>query len=249
MITGEEVERKRLSFEQAEGAEPLPSQLALKQLSKQLRASLWHVVYKSFEQSSVYPTTGGPCYFREPWSNILYAMHVFRDGGMADDFDNDFAGLVGKTRLIFEKGDYLAVFGWLQWVLQRRPPPMFSEQVDRVLTNARAAYRVVDRQIIMPITSETEQETVQRAFDDLRGAAFNGAKHHLTSAANELTAGRYADSIRESIHAVELVARVIEPSAELSKALSRLEFGGRISRSPKESVSVAVWVHERYAGN
>jgi hypothetical protein len=33
-------ERKRLTFEQAEGVEALPSQLQLKELSKQLRAML-----------------------------------------------------------------------------------------------------------------------------------------------------------------------------------------------------------------
>jgi hypothetical protein len=59
-------------------------------------------------------------------------------------------------------------------------------------------------------------------------AAVNGMAiglQHLrlpAQAAEELTAGHYADSVRESIHAVESVARVLEPSAVLSKALAEL---------------------------
>jgi hypothetical protein len=51
-----------------------------------------------------------------------------------------------------------------------------------------------------------------------------GARKHLRDAASHLTAGKYADSVRENIHAVEAVGRTLEPSANvLSKALVRLE--------------------------
>ena len=36
-------DRKKLTFEHAEGAEPLPSQMQLKEVSPQLRAVLWRV--------------------------------------------------------------------------------------------------------------------------------------------------------------------------------------------------------------
>src|ERR1700686_4042791 len=46
---------------------------------------------------------------------------------------------------------------------------------------------------------------------------------HLRSAATELSAGNFSDSIRESIHAVESVARTLEPSGDFSNALVKLE--------------------------
>ena len=53
---------------------------------------------------------------------------------------------------------------------------------------------------------------------------FNGARSHLRNAASHLTAGAYADSIRESIHAVEAVGKMLDPSAGvLSDALAKLE--------------------------
>jgi hypothetical protein len=42
-------ERKRLTFEQAEGAEPLPSQLKPKELSKELRALLFEAIWLSMK--------------------------------------------------------------------------------------------------------------------------------------------------------------------------------------------------------
>lgn len=230
MVADEEISRRKaLTFEQAEGAEPLPVQLKLKELSKELRARLWAVVYESFTKHSDYPSMGGHRYFTHPWSDILYAVHVYRDGKMADDFRNDFDKVVEGIRRIFEKGDYLAVFGWLQWVLQRTATPAgFADRIDRALYGAHAAYRLVDHSVIVPIGSDEERQTLTMAFSDLSATVFRGARSHLTNAAAELTAGRYADSIRESIHSVESIVRVIEPSAELSKALARLEAGGRL---------------------
>jgi hypothetical protein len=48
-----------------------------------------------------------------------------------------------------------------------------------------------------------------------------------------LANGRYADSVRESIHAVEATARVLEPSAALNSALGRLESSAKIHRTLK----------------
>jgi hypothetical protein len=67
-----------------------------------------------------------------------------------------------------------------------------------------------------------------RTFVDLAASEFNGARAHLRKAAEELAAGRYADSVRESIHAVESVARLLEPTGEFSKALSKLEKSAKI---------------------
>jgi hypothetical protein len=223
-MTDEFEDRKRLTFGQAEGAEPLPSQLRLKEISQQLRAELWGVVFDSLESFADYPSMGGRRYFREPWSQILRNMHTHRDHAMADDFVNEVRILVPKIRQIFEHGDYVAVFGWLQWVL-RRPqcPTSFSEYIGAALRNGHAAYRVLERKTIVPIGSDAEFETLKRAFADLARTEFHGARAHLRNAATELTSGQNADSIRESIHAVESVVKVLEPSGDFKKALAKLE--------------------------
>jgi hypothetical protein len=81
----------------------------------------------------------------------------------------------------------------------------------------------VDGNTIVPIASEAERLTLNRAFADLAASEFHGARAHLRDAAAALTAGDYTSSVRESIHAVESVARSLWPSDKLSTALASLE--------------------------
>jgi hypothetical protein len=156
-------------------------------------------------------------------------MHVARDHAMADEFKNDPRKLIPKVRQIFEKGDYVAIFGWLQFVLRLNTCPYgLADEIERALRIGRAAYRVLDKNTIVPIGSDAELETLKKAFADLAAAEFHGARAHLRKAAEELTAGRYPDSIRESIHAVESVARTLTQDGKLSNALAKLEQSAKI---------------------
>jgi hypothetical protein len=228
-------ERRKITFEQAEGATPLPSQLKLKEISQQLRARLWGVIYTHLTKATQRTEGFGDPYFGSPWDGILRYMHVARDYAMADEFKNDARKLTPKVKEIFEKGDHVAIFGWLQYVLRLKTcPHSLADDIERALRIGRAAYRVLDRDTIVPIGSDAELETLKKAFADLAATEFHGARAHLRKAAEELTAGRYADSIRESIHSVEATARVLEPKANaLNSALDRLESKAKIHNKLK----------------
>lgn len=226
-------QRKRTTFEQAEGAEPLPAQLQLKEVSQELRSVLWRVVYDSFEKHTQYPSMGGHAYFSDPWKGILRYLHIYVDRRMADEFENHVKLHVETTKRIFKEGDYLEIFGWLQHVLRANPPYQFEEQIDRALRYGRAAYRVLDKKTIVPVGSDAELDTLKRAFADLAAAEFHGARAHLRNAAELLTTGKWADSTRESIHSVVSVARVLEPSGEFSKAIAKLETSAKIHGAMK----------------
>lgn len=80
-------DRKSITFEQAEqaeGVEPLPSQLKLKELSPKLRALLWATIHADLVQSklSSFPDD----YINQAWQDILFDEHVERQFRMADDF-------------------------------------------------------------------------------------------------------------------------------------------------------------------
>jgi hypothetical protein len=215
-------DRKKLSFAQAEGAAPLPSQLRPREVTSKLRAVLWAVVYERLRNNRMQGLEGA--YFDDAWSNMLRDEFIFQQHGMMDDFDNDADGLIEEVRDIFEDGDYLRIFGWLEFILKHSDcPPNFHEEVQEALVYCRAAYRVVDKVIICPIASDAEHKTIVQAFADLGAQQLNGARAHLKNAASHLTSGKFADSVRESIHAVESVCRTLDPSADLAKALARLE--------------------------
>ncbi|MDI3562542.1 AbiJ-NTD4 domain-containing protein [Bradyrhizobium sp. Arg816] len=155
-------ERKRLSFEQAEGVAPLPSQLQLREISAKLRALLWERIHKflsDVERHNDYASNS----FDKPWSTILRDEFVWRQDGMVDDFENDAKKLTKKVRAVFEKGDYIAVFGWLEFVLKHpASPPAFADHIERVLKYCRVAYRVVDKKVICPVASDAEHQTIEK---------------------------------------------------------------------------------------
>jgi hypothetical protein len=161
-------------------------------------------------------------------------MHVNRYHRMVDDFTDEFDHHKKEIRAIFEYEDYVAVFGWLQWVFrQPEVPDEFAKQIDYALRQGRAAYRVLDEKTIVPIGSEAEFETIKRAFADLAASEFHGARAHLKNATTELTAGKFPGSVRESIHAVESVAKVLEPSGDFSKAVAAVSSAYSISSSAR----------------
>lgn len=218
--------RKNLTFEQAEGAVPVPVQLQLKEVSPELRALLWNRFYRRLNAATKSDVMGEvPSWLENPWQQILRDMHVYRDHQMVDDFNNRSSVQIERVRSIFEKGDYLAVFGTIQWIL-RHPacPSDLSDEISSVLKYCRAAYGIVDKNTIVPHASEAERQTVERAFADLSVKEFQGARAHLKQAATSISGGDFAGGVRESIQAVESVVRILEPNANtLSPALAKLE--------------------------
>ena len=62
-------------------------------------------------------------------------MYTFRYHRM--QFENDADVLIAEVKRIFEQGDYVAVFGWLQWVLRKRDCPYnLLRQIDAALHRA-----------------------------------------------------------------------------------------------------------------
>lgn len=98
------------------------------------------------------------------------------------------------------------------------------------LKQSRAAYTIVDHQTIFPIASEQEGAAIERAFADLAEHELNGARAHLRTAGELINRGDFAGSVRESIHAVEAVARILDPKASnsLPPALAALERKGAV---------------------
>jgi hypothetical protein len=107
-----------------------------------------------------------------------------------------------------------------------------------ILEEELAGYRMVEN-IVTPITDEQEINTITEALED---TTFSGVSSHLKRAL-ELLSNRenpdYRNSIKESISAVESMAKVIaqKPKADLEEALKVLERSGKIHGALKASFS------------
>jgi hypothetical protein len=202
--------------------EPLPTQLQLKHISPPLRAAIWDLVYDEMKRDVEHAQYRAD-YINGNWRAILQYRHVYLLHRPTDEFDDTWSTVANDIKNVILHGDYVRVFGLLQYVMRHRHCPYeFPERVDDALTFARAAYRVMDRTIV-PIASDAEKETIEKAFADLATAEFHGARQHLRAAAEQLTEGHVSDSIRESIHAVESLVRVLEADTNFLRALTKLE--------------------------
>ena len=228
----DELERRRnLTFAQAEGVAPLPAQLKPKELTKELRSLIWAMIFETIETEPY----GRSYVLSGDWLHVMKHYHVLETHLPINDFNKSFDAQVDVIKSIIYDQNYIGVFRFLQFVM-RHPhcPEGFPSAIEGALSLARAAYYVFAEDTIVPKSSDTEAETVRRAYDDLASAKLQGAMAHLRASAEACTAGRFADSARESIHAVESVARQLAGDARtLEPALSVLKSKGVLHQALK----------------
>lgn len=227
------MDRKTLTFEEAEGAHPLPSQLDRTQLSPQCRSVLWAIFLKHLPHNARYSDLD------QPWGEILKDEFAFRQGRPIDNFNPNHTNQLNRIRDIIFKDNYLAVFGFIQWII-RNPhiPSAFVDDLETGLARGRSAYRLVDRDTIAPTVEPFVASATETALFDTRIAGLNGARSHLQRSVELVSARRFAESVRESIHAVEATAILLAPgSKSLGPALSTLERSGSVHEAMKKGFS------------
>ena len=118
----------------------------------------------------------------------------------------------------------------------------FAEKINGLFSEYNATYQLNTSQHpywFFPRASKEQAEATHQAIETIRHGGMNGAATHLRKAGQRINEREYADSIRESIHAVESVARKIDPnnrSNSLKEALKSLENAGLLKhRALKEA--------------
>ncbi|MFB2563661.1 hypothetical protein [Rhizobium sp. IMFF44] len=193
-----QIDRKSITFKQAEGLEPLPSQLNLKELSPVIKARFWGYIYSQIEADLSYGLVTG---------TMGKASRAFaiQSGMLIDDWDARVGPVTRAWKRYFsEEASYADTLEFMEWYARYMDDPEVDRFINAVLVHERAAYRFIDGSIVA-LASPEEGVTVLKAIDATAKAGLSGAKAHLLNASSNLTAGKYADSVRESIHAVEAV--------------------------------------------
>lgn len=225
------IDRTKVTFSQAEGIEPLPGPLQLRELSGRLRNLIWGVVFESLDHSKHWIVTNeflGQGYYRlvEPWLAILKAKHIIFDGNPIDEFGVTYEPHRDKIKALIQKAEYNRVFDCLQYILRHEDCPSdLMESLNLVFDTEQAAYRIIpEGPTIIATALEEEVKTLEQAFLVLKSERIEGARKHLRIAAEHLTQGHCADSVRESIHSVESVVKIIsgDHSADLRIALDSI---------------------------
>jgi len=226
-MSNDDIGARGLTFEQREGVAPLPRQLELGEISNELRAIVWHIFDVHIEAKS--SSMGGASWIDDPWKSILREKWVFRDHRL-EPYSSRYKDRMADLKKVVEYGDYGQFLGLLEWILRRQAcPKKFRDHVTWALVKAKSAYRVIDGDTILAISDEAEAETMNKVLGELKAAGLTAPRTHLKRSAEHLTAGLWADAVRESVHAVESVARLLSPGETgLGPALHSLEKAARI---------------------
>ena len=219
----------------------MPRPLVLGELSQEARIKLWdRLVFSAWTRSR-----GSWWNWKPPirWIDIFRKLHSEFFVRPLDEFISDSNHLVPLYReLILSDLVFHEVFDLLQFIM-RHPycPDAFISEVAAIFKECRLAYAVDPEQpaTIFPAATEQEGETIIGAINELRQAGLSGAAAHLKEAGKQINAGTWAGAVRESINAVESVARQLDPdsSKELEPALASLERKGRLHPAMKQAFS------------
>jgi AbiJ N-terminal domain 4 len=230
------------SFSQRKGLKPTPEVAQTRSMNEELRNSLWNVL-----DSEIWSATGFLYKHNgvgdiEEFSRVLwtYYFKIPADSRNKAKFHNRSKQILSEIRDYFFGCEWHEVYDFLEFVVRicARQKPGLPGFLNQILERELAGYKFIDG-IIVDITDAQESELLAEALADTRFGPVTG---HLERAL-QLLADRkqpdYRNSIKESISAVEAMARVVSnsPKATLGDALKVLEKNGHLHPALKEGFS------------
>ena len=169
--------------------------------------------------------------FDEPWENILRYVHINHFVRPLDEWSPKFIWNrdMLKTAVLNAGSSFHSIFDLIELIMRHNEcPTSFVEFMRVVFKREQLAYVIVDASpvAIMAAATKAEGDALTSAIRAIQDAGLSGATAHLRAAAAAINAQKWADSVRESIHAVESVSVKIAPEGNtLASALKHLEDG------------------------
>jgi AbiJ N-terminal domain 4 len=231
------------SFSERKGLKSATETLQSNSMSADLRVSLWNALDISLWSTSgfLYGSSGYAGQI-EDFSRLLWFQYFKKpmDERPGDGHPSRGPKILKVIRDEFFSCAWNEVYDFLEFVVRvrERKDPELVKFLNGILAREMAGYRLIDGHAV-DITSEQEKAMLEEALSDTK---FSGAASHL-SRALEMLADRknpdYRNSIKESISAVEAMARVVagSPKATLGDALKALEKTGKLHTALKEGFS------------
>ena len=223
---------QELTFSQRYGYEPLPEPMRLEHLSDNLRREIWNEFYDM-------ASTDG---YDVSWSLVQdFCMEILdrlKDKVRLPDEYIEHDAVMYELQEVVLKGEFNKVFDFCESVMNHENESMleninsFAGGVMGLLDEYQAAYRLdmlEQRYQIVPRASKEAGEATQEAVETVCKGGMAGASQYLRDSVTHINDKQYADSIMDSISAVESVARKITGESTLGKAIKPLEKSGLIN--------------------
>ena len=221
-----------IPFSQRAGLSPVPPQLKLGEASSELRRLFAYYIGLEIDRE----THSGFEYqsFDSNWKRVATDFHVLLLGKDAHTYNYTPHQFKEYINLATRRMNIAQLFDLIEFFARH---PRCSAELKRELSDsfvkARAAYRIIDSQIVA-IGTEEQAAAFEKAVADAGERDAGGARQHLILAGVALRNSDWAGSVRESIHAVEAMALRLAPdTTTLGPALAALERRGHLHGSLK----------------
>ena len=210
--------------------------LQIRSCDVELRKAVWNAFYGSLSKEH----RGTSAYGASAWITQFFYYNLFNDPiDEVPAYEQDRKDVL-KNYLLDCEWNY--VYDFIETAnkcfARTEIQAKFAKYVNSALQRECSGYRMVDG-LVVEITSELDQKSLSNAMLDI---PYAGPRQHIRRAA-ELLFDRSApdprNSIKESISAVEGMARIItnDPSATLGLALKKIEHTHSIHPALKEAFS------------
>ncbi len=203
-------------------------------MSLELRNSLWNTLHLDVWSSE--PFTFQIYYTEEkiyPFSKHLWFLYFKKP---IDSIPSRPSQILSEIRQYFFEAKWNEVYDFLEFVIKclKDDYPYLEEHLNLILSQELSGYRIVSG-LVTDITSQEEIEMLECAIEDSR---FIGVSKHLRCSLEHLSNRKnpdYRNSIKESILAVESMARIVTENAKatLGDALKVLEKSGKLHSALK----------------
>ena len=219
-----------LPFSQRNGYAEIPPQLKIGEVSDEFRRLLDLVILSVVDNNRY---TRGSDRFNNGFDGFYKDFHVRFLEEIIITYEGSVADFKSHCHLLIWSEGIPRLFDFIEFFIKyftkhKLYTESFKKDLCNVFIDARAAYRIVDDKI-MAIGTEEQGKAVESALDNTKKYGAKGARSHLISSGTELRNGNWADSIRESIHAVESVAVLLdEKEKTLSGALKKIGKNGNL---------------------
>jgi hypothetical protein len=225
-----------IPFSQRNGYAEVPPQLEFGEVSATLRRLLDYAISKEIAREARSGTMHA--YFPSDWDGLAQDFHVRFLELPARSYENSPHDFSSSCHRICERGTIERLFDAVEFFARHRVASAeLKSNLEGAFIEARAAYRLIDHQVIA-IGTEEQGEAVEIALNAAEEYGANPARSHLVRSGAALRSGDWSGSIRESIHAVESVARRLSPDSNtLGPALAELHRRGHMHPALKNAFS------------
>jgi hypothetical protein len=224
-----------MKFSERIGITKAESILQIQGMNSDLRNSLWNVLDIFVWQAENFMY----CPYENP--GIVAFSHRLWFSYFKEPIDEIPDGSDRKLKAIrdyFFKCPWNEIYDILEFIVNIRNEKQLAKRINDILERELSGYRLVGGSFV-PVTDELEVEAVEKAISDSR---FSNVNAHLKQALHHLARKEtpdYRNSIKESISAVESMAREVSgnPKATLGDALALLEKTNQLHPALKRGFS------------